>query len=70
MAETIEEVFWITEPGKNTMLYISPGYQKIWGRTCESLFAEPRNWLDAIHPEDRDRVLQAALTKSARVSGS
>ncbi|NNN05186.1 MAG: PAS domain S-box protein [Elusimicrobia bacterium] len=66
MAETVEEVFWITDPEKNTMLYISPAYQKIWGRTCESLFAAPRNWLEAIHPEDRQKVLQAALTKQSR----
>jgi PAS domain S-box-containing protein len=49
------------------MIYISAGYEKIWGHTCESLYAAPRNWLEAIHPEDRGRVLEAALTK--QVSG-
>jgi PAS domain S-box-containing protein len=63
LAENIREVFWMTDPEKNRMIYISPGYEEIWGRTCESLYAAPRAWLEAIHPEDRDRVLQAALTK-------
>jgi PAS domain S-box-containing protein len=63
LAENIQEVFWLTDPAKNQMLYISPGYEKIWGRTCASLYAEPRNWLEAIHPEDRQRVLQEALTR-------
>lgn len=67
MAETIEEVFWLTDAEKNTMLYISPGYEEIWGRICDSLYKDPRNWLEAIHPDDRDRVMQAALTK--QVSG-
>ncbi len=67
MAENIREVFWMTDPEKNRIIYISPGYEQIWGRTCQSLYAEPRSWLAAIHPDDRDRVLEAALTK--QVSG-
>src|SRR5205807_3078580 len=57
LAETIQEVFWVTDPAKNRMLYISPAYEKIWGRTCQSLYTEPSSWLDAIHPDDRQRVL-------------
>jgi len=63
LAENIREVFWMSDPEKTRIIYISPGYEEIWGRTCESLYASPRSWLEAIHPEDRDRVLQAALTK-------
>nr|MBI3611604.1 PAS domain S-box protein [Nitrospirota bacterium] len=63
LAETIQEVFWVSTPDKSEVIYISPGYEKLWGRTCENLYAEPRSWLDAICPEDRDRVLEAALTK-------
>jgi len=68
LTESIREVFWMTDPEKNRMIYISPAYEGIWGRTCESLYASPRSWLDAIHPDDRDRVLQAALTK--QISGA
>jgi PAS domain S-box-containing protein len=63
LAENIREVFWLSDPEKNQILYISPGYEEIWGRSCESLYSSPRSWLDAIHPDDRDRVLAAALTK-------
>jgi PAS domain S-box-containing protein len=66
LAENIQEVFWITDPAKNQMLYISPAYEKIWGRTCASLYESPRQWLDTIHPDDRARVLDAAVTKQAR----
>jgi len=54
---------WMTDPTKNTMLYISPAYEKIWGRTVDSLYKNPKNWLEAIHPDDRDRVLKAAIEK-------
>ncbi|MGH7992144.1 MAG: response regulator [Limisphaerales bacterium] len=64
LAETIHEVFWIIDPAKSRMLYISPAYERIWGRSCQSLYDNPASWLDAIHPEDRDRVRQAAATQS------
>lgn len=63
LAEHIREVFWMTDPAKQRMLYISPGYEEIWGRSCESLYASPHSWLDAIHSEDRPRVLDAATHK-------
>jgi PAS domain S-box-containing protein len=63
VTESITEVFWMTDPDKNQMLYISPAYEAIWGRSCESLYASPRNWIDAIYSDDHERVLQAALTK-------
>jgi two-component system cell cycle sensor histidine kinase/response regulator CckA len=66
LAENINEVFWMTNPAKHQMLYISPAYERIWGRTCDSLYQSPQSWLEAIHPEDRQRVLEATLTKQER----
>ncbi|MBI4206628.1 MAG: PAS domain S-box protein [Betaproteobacteria bacterium] len=63
ITENIREVFWLTDPSKNQMLYISPTYELIWNRTRAELYASPRSWLDAIHPEDREHVLRAALQK-------
>lgn len=63
LAECIREVFWMTDPAKSQILYISPAYKEIWGRPCESLYEDARNWLEAILPEDRRRVLEAALQK-------
>ena len=64
--ENIREVFWMTDPGKQAVLYVSPAYEEIWGRTCRSLHENPRQWLEAIHPDDRARVLAAATEKQAR----
>jgi len=63
LAETIQEVFWVTDPEKYQMLYISPAYEKIWGRTCASLYESPGNWTEAIHPDDRARVVDAARAR-------
>lgn len=54
LAEKVEDVFYnadIAEGGR--MRYISPGYEKIWGRSCESLYATPGSYTDAVLPEDR-----------------
>ena|GEM_PF-369952 len=65
LAENIREVFWLTDPSKKEILYVSPAYEKIWGRSCERLYAWPREWFDALHPEDRARI-RDALVKQTR----
>lgn len=56
IAQNVDQVFWTTDPKIERMLYISTGYERIWGRSCASLYAEPRSFVDAIHPEDRAAV--------------
>jgi PAS domain S-box-containing protein len=65
VTENIDEVFWLTDLATDEVIYVSPAYQCIWGRTCESLYAAPHSWLDAVHPDDQDRVHSAALTRQA-----
>lgn len=62
IAENIRDVVWVTDTSKERMLYISPSYEAIWGRTRESLYRHPKSWLEAIHPQDRASVQRAALT--------
>jgi len=66
VTENIAEVFWMTSPDKNRMIYISPAYETIWGRTRRSLYENPTSWMEAIHPEDRERVRMAAIAKQIR----
>ena len=56
LAEKIEDVFYNIDPVEQRILYISPAYEKIWGRTAESLYAEPLSFVEAVHPEDRGAV--------------
>ena len=59
MAEAIPDVFWLSDPETRQMLYVSPAYERIWGRSCESLYAAPRSFSESIHPEDRQQVEEA-----------
>jgi two-component system, cell cycle sensor histidine kinase and response regulator CckA len=56
LADSIDEVFWLTELPAAHVLYVSPAYETIWGVSRQSLYDDPRSWLAAIHPEDRERV--------------
>ena len=63
LTENINEVFWLFDPDKNQVLYISPAYEKLWGYHRESLYKHPQSWLDAVYQEDREVVI-AAVEKS------
>jgi two-component system cell cycle sensor histidine kinase/response regulator CckA len=60
LAESIHEVFWLTDATK--MLYVSPAYERILGRSCAALYVDSRDWLEAIHPDDRARMTAFAAS--------
>jgi PAS domain S-box-containing protein len=61
----IESVFWITDLEANRVLYVSPAYEQIWGRSCESLYASSQNWLETMHPEDQQRIQASYLERAS-----
>jgi PAS domain S-box-containing protein len=65
IAEKIREVFWVTDPAKTRMLYVSPAYEEIWGRTCVSLYENPLSFVEAIHPDDREGVLARTASQAS-----
>ena len=56
IAETITDVFWMADAEIGTMIYVSPGYEKIWGLPVTSLYDDPKSFMNSIHVEDRERV--------------
>ncbi|NBC49357.1 MAG: PAS domain S-box protein [Gammaproteobacteria bacterium] len=59
ITETIEEVFWVQEIGSDRLSYISPAFESIWERPVETILADSEVWRRSLHPEDRERMLQA-----------
>jgi two-component system cell cycle sensor histidine kinase/response regulator CckA len=59
MAENIRDVFWVCASGTGKVLYVSPAYQGIWGKTADSLFAAQGSWPEAVIEEDRDALAEA-----------
>ncbi len=58
LAENIQAVFWMNAPSANDLVYISPAYEKIWGRPTSRLDERPRAFLDDILAEDRPIMLE------------
>jgi PAS domain S-box-containing protein len=63
VTENITDVFWVTDPSKSEVHYVSPEFEKVWGESRQSLYVSPNTWLEGIHPEDRERVARTTLTK-------
>ena len=58
LAENISEVFWMVSPAAPGILYVSPAYEQVWGRSCESLYRDPMSWAQSIHPDDAQGALE------------
>jgi two-component system, cell cycle sensor histidine kinase and response regulator CckA len=58
LADNITDVFWVTSPDLKAIHYISPGYELVWGRSTESLYNHPHQWIESILPEERERVFE------------
>jgi PAS domain S-box-containing protein len=56
IAETIDEIFYIIDPVKEVVLYISPAHERIWGYSLDRLYSGQDSLLNLIHPEDQERV--------------
>jgi two-component system sensor histidine kinase UhpB len=58
VTENISAVVWLSNPEATLLHYVSPAYEKIWGRSCDSLYAKPSSWMDSVHPDDRERLAE------------
>src|SRR5450759_2694911 len=58
LADNIDEVFFIIDAHNKEMLYINSAYEKIWGRSRESLYDDPQSFLEPIPDDDRRRLLE------------
>ncbi len=63
IAENVREVFFVISAKTDEILYISPTYETVWGRSCQSLYEDPQSWLFAIHPEDSFKAIATIETQ-------
>jgi PAS domain S-box-containing protein len=66
LAEHIRKVFWMMDPHSGEILYASPSYEDVWGRSVETLYQQPQSYFDAIHPDDQLRVDSASVKPQRR----
>jgi PAS domain S-box-containing protein len=56
LVENINSLFFISNPERNQTIYLSPAYEKIFGRKPDEILANPDKWIENVHPDDRKRV--------------
>lgn len=52
LAENMGAVFWIWSICEQRLLYASSAYERVWGRSVESLYAMPQSLREAVYAED------------------
>ena len=71
LAERIPAVVYIEGEGgsDDAPFYISPQYEELFGYTPAERQANPTLWRELLHPEDRDRAIEASgpLLRRGRV---
>lgn len=73
LEESIDQVLWLLDVGAERMRYVSPSFASIFGRPTDELYANPRLWMQAVHPDDRSDAIaryEAWFGGGATASGS
>ncbi|QDU53674.1 PAS domain-containing sensor histidine kinase [Gimesia panareensis] len=63
ISENINELLWVSSADVGKIYYLSPKYEEFWGQTCQSAYDDPRIWVERIHPDDREALLQSMNRK-------
>ncbi len=67
VAENVEGVFFLADPRTHQLLYLSPAFERLTGRSVAWAMEEPHRAAEIIHPDDRQRVVDAIA--AARPTG-
>ncbi|MBD2498065.1 PAS domain S-box protein [Nostoc sp. FACHB-280] len=59
LTENLPQAFYVWDANQQKLHYVSPAYEKIWGRSQDSLIEDPQSYFAAIDNLDRDRVVAA-----------
>lgn len=59
LTDSVDEVLWLRDAQTGQMLYVSAAFATVWGITRDRLYEQPDAFVEYVHPEDRDRVLES-----------
>ena len=64
LAENTEQVLFVFTADWSELLFISAAYEEVWGRPVEELRSDPTDFIEGVHPDDRETVRDAMATLS------
>ncbi len=56
LAENMQAVVWMMPQSAGEAPYTSLAYERIWGRSVESVISNPMAWLEAVHADDLEKA--------------
>lgn len=59
VAENIKEVFYLTDPITQKLLYISNAFEEIWGVTSKYLYENMPYFVESVLPEYKEKVIKS-----------
>ncbi|SNZ13239.1 PAS domain S-box-containing protein [Natronoarchaeum philippinense] len=65
LMDSTDDALWLFDAEWQETLYINAAYEDIWGQSTESLYDDPKTFLEGVHPEDREAVQEGMATLSA-----
>ncbi len=68
LLDSVNAILWAFDWESRQMLYVSPAYERIFGRPASLLLADYNQWRESIYPDDLDyaeRSLAEVLVKGA-----
>jgi two-component system cell cycle sensor histidine kinase/response regulator CckA len=52
LTDNLLDVLYLVDLRQNRMLFVNAAYERVWGRSCASLYADARSFTYAVHPDD------------------
>jgi PAS domain S-box-containing protein len=62
LSENVQDAFWLGTAGegdRGEILYVNPAFEEIFGIKTEEIYKSDNAWLEMLHEDDRDWVLEA-----------
>jgi PAS domain S-box-containing protein len=60
LTDSIQEVFWLIDPYRQEVVFASAAFERMWGRSLDSLYEDPslQAWLQTVHEDDREQLVE------------
>ncbi|WP_255150785.1 receiver/sensor box histidine kinase [Halorarius halobius] len=52
------DLIWMFSADWDELLYMNDGYEELWGRPREAVREDTYDFVEGVHPDDRDRVIE------------
>jgi PAS domain S-box-containing protein len=56
MSQYLGKFVWLSDAESKELIYVSPGYERVWYRYREASYALPQDWLNATPPGGGSRI--------------